>query len=103
MYERLFFLDEIESVKNESEWLDRLGVKIIIVLGHSGYKLDQKIAEQVPLVDVVVGGHTNTFLWNGPQPDTEKVEDLYPKVITQASGKKVPVVQAYAYTKYLGM
>ncbi|KAJ8956608.1 hypothetical protein NQ317_012337 [Molorchus minor] len=99
---KVIFLDEIESVRNESERLDSLGVKIIIVLGHSGYEMDKKIAAGVPLVDAVVGGHTNTFLWNGAQPDAEKPEDLYPTVITQASGKKVPVVQAYAYTKYLG-
>lgn len=98
----VIFKDEVESVKNESERLDKLGVKVIIVLGHSGYLIDQKIAAEVPLVDVVVGGHTNTFLWNGQQPDSEKVEDLYPKVVTQSSGKQVPVVQAYAYTKYLG-
>ncbi|XP_074040386.1 protein 5NUC isoform X2 [Leptinotarsa decemlineata] len=100
--EKTIFLDEIESVKNESERLDSLGIKIIIVLGHSGYLKDQEIAEQVPLVDVVIGGHTNTFLWNGPQPDLEPIDGPYPKVVTQKSGKKVPVVQAYAYTKYLG-
>nr|XP_023030025.1 protein 5NUC-like [Leptinotarsa decemlineata] len=99
--EKTIFLDEIESVKNESERLDSLGIKIIIVLGHSGYLKDQEIAEQVPLVDVVIGGHTNTFLWNGPQPDLEPIDGPYPKVVTQKSGKKVPVVQAYAYTKYL--
>lgn len=97
------FLDEVQTVKEESERLDKEGVKIIIVLGHSGYVKDQEIAEKVPLVDVVVGGHTNTFLWNGAQPDTETVEDPYPKIVTQPSGKQVPVVQAYAYTKYLGM
>ena len=26
----------------------------------------------------------------------------YPYVVTQSGGKKVPVVQAFAYTKYLG-
>lgn len=28
--------------------------------------------------------------------------DNYPSVVTQPGGKKVPVVQAYAYGKYLG-
>lgn len=97
------FLDVVESVKKETELLDRNGVKIIIILGHSGYEMDKKIAAEVPLADVVVGGHTNTFLWNGPQPDLEKPEDLYPKVVVQPGGKRVPVVQAYAYTKYLGV
>ncbi|CAG9858469.1 unnamed protein product [Phyllotreta striolata] len=97
------FMDEVESVREESERLDALGVKIIVVLGHSGYVKDQEIAKKVPLVDVVVGGHTNTFLWNGEKPDTEEIEGPYPTIVTQDSGKKVPVVQAYAYTKYLGI
>nr|XP_015838513.1 PREDICTED: protein 5NUC [Tribolium castaneum] len=97
------FLDVVESVKNETQVLDAAGVKIIIVLGHSGYDMDLKIAADVPLADVVIGGHTNTFLWNGAQPDLEKPEDMYPKVVVQKGGKKVPVVQAYAYAKYLGV
>lgn len=97
------FLDVIEALKNETEYLFNSGVKIIIALGHSGYNMDKKIAAEVPLVDIVIGGHTNTFLWNGSPPDSEIPEDVYPKVITQPSGKQVPVVQAYAYTKYLGV
>lgn len=50
---------------------------------------------------MVVGGHTNTFLYNGNRPDIEVPIDVYP-VIVQRNGKRVPVVQAFAYTKYLG-
>lgn len=96
------FLDVVQSVKDESEILDKQGVKIIIVLGHSGYEVDKRIAAEVPLVDVVIGAHTHTFLWNGPPEDIEVPVDVYPKVITQTGGKKVPVVQGYAYNKYLG-
>lgn len=78
------------------------GVKIIIALGHSGYEVDQEIAKNCPLVDAVIGGHSNTFLYTGDAPDAEKVDGPYPTVVKQASGKEVPVVQAYAYTKYLG-
>lgn len=35
-------------------------------------------------------------------PDREPSEGEYPTTVTQTSGKKVPVVQAYAFTKYLG-
>lgn len=98
----LIFLNEVEAIKEESERLDRDGVKMIIALGHSGFDMDKEIAKKVPLVDVVIGGHTNTFLWNGPAPDIENPEGLYPTVVQQNSGKKVPVVQAYAYTKYMG-
>lgn len=96
------FRNVIESVRNESERLVAEGINIIIALGHSGYNLDQQIAAEIEHVDVVVGGHTNTFLWNGQQPSLEHIEDPYPKVVVQKSGKRVPVVQAYAYTKYLG-
>lgn len=38
----------------------------------------------------------------GTAPDIEKIEGPYPTVVTQSSGRKVYVVTAYAYTKYLG-
>lgn len=86
----------------EAEILRNNGVHIIIALGHSGYETDQKIARNCPLVDAVIGGHSNTFLYSGDQPDAEKIDGPYPTVIKQSTGKVVPVVQAYAYTKYMG-
>lgn len=100
--EQLDIVPELEVVKAEAERLDKEGVKILIGLGHSGFDTDKKLAEEVPLLDVVIGGHSNTFLWNGPKPHEEDVQGPYPFVVTQKSGKKVPVVQAYAYTLYLG-
>lgn len=96
------FKDEILSINEEAAKLTSNGTKIIIALGHSGFQRDQEIASSCSEVDIVIGGHTNTFLYNGIQPDNERPEGPYPKIIMQASGKKVPVVQAYAYTKYLG-
>lgn len=101
--EGVIFTDEVSTITAESEKLKAQGVKTIIALGHSGFEMDKIIAEKVPLVDLVIGGHTNTFLYNGVQPDAEVPEGLYPTEIVQASGKKVPVVQAYAYTKYMGV
>uniref|UniRef100_A0A1B0FBT2 5'-nucleotidase n=1 Tax=Glossina morsitans morsitans TaxID=37546 RepID=A0A1B0FBT2_GLOMM len=96
------YFPEIESINKEAARLKAQGVNIIIALGHSGYQMDQDIARQCPDVDLVIGGHTNTFLYNGVQPDAERIEGPYPTVVKQKSGKEVPVVQAYAYTKYLG-
>lgn len=93
----LYFLSSRETEKLKAE-----GIDIIIALGHSGYDTDQEIARFCPDVDIVVGGHTNTFLYTGTPPDIEKPQGLYPTVIEQDNGKKVPVVQAYAFTKYLG-
>lgn len=88
---------------NEAEKLKKQGVNIIIALGHSGYDIDQEIAKECPLVDVVVGAHSHTLLYSGTPPDPKDIAyGPYPTVVVQKSGKKVPVVQAYAYTKYMG-
>lgn len=100
----LTFLDETESVKDEAEELNRQGVKIIIVLSHSGLAIDEYMAANVgEHVDLIVGAHSHTFLYKGndpPGPDIPVKE--YPVVITQESGHKVMIVQASAYAKYVG-
>lgn len=95
-------LFEFYSISDEAAALKNRGVNILIALGHSGYDVDQQIGINCPDIDAVIGGHSNTFLYNGRQPDVETIAGPYPTVVTQKSGKKVPVVQAYAYTKYLG-
>ncbi|XP_051165504.1 protein 5NUC-like [Leptopilina boulardi] len=102
MTENVIFLDEIKAIREEVEKLKSQGVKILIALGHSGFEMDKKIANEVNDIDLVIGGHTNTFLYTGKQPNLEIPEGLYPIEIKQANGRKVYVVQAYAYTKYLG-
>jgi hypothetical protein len=42
------------------------------------------------------------FIYPGTPPSTETPVGEYPTLVEQTSGKIVPVVQAYAYTKYLG-
>lgn len=96
------FTDEIVAIQKEVSNLQNEGVNIIIALGHSGYLKDQQIAKEVEGVNIVIGGHSHSFLWNGTVPDLEEPEGPYPTYVKQASGKTVPVVQAYAYTKYLG-
>lgn len=100
--ENVIFLDEVESIRREVKKLKEQGVNIFIALGHSGFEVDKKIAREVEDIDIVIGGHTNTFLYNGKQPDSEVPEGLYPTEVEQKSGRKAYVVQAYAYTKYLG-
>lgn len=98
------FTAEIAAINAEAERLKAEGVDILIALGHSGIVEDQNIALNCPLIDVVIGGHSHTFLYSGEPPITSDTPyGPYPVVVTQGSGKKVPVVQAYAYTKYLGL
>lgn len=93
----------IFHVSQESKLLREQNVSIIVAVGHSGFDFDKMVAKECPDVDLVIGGHTNTFLYSQAPPSIEKPEDLYPVVITQESGRKVLVVQAFAYTKYLGI
>ncbi|XP_026756321.2 uncharacterized protein LOC113516144 [Galleria mellonella] len=96
------YIEEVTAIKKEVATLKKLGVEILIALGHSGFTKDLEIANKVEDIDVVIGGHTNTFLWNGTVPDIEKSEGPYPTLVKQHSGRLVPVIQAYAYTKYIG-
>lgn len=100
--EKVIFKDEVESIREEVKKLKEQGVDILIALGHSGFEIDKKIAREVEDIDLVIGGHTNTFLYRGKPPDVEVPEGFYPTEVIQQSGRKVYVVQAYAYTKYLG-
>ena len=58
-------MDEVESVKKEAARLKGQGINKIIAVGHAGIDIDIQIAKNVEDVDVVVGGHTNTFLYTG--------------------------------------
>lgn len=87
------FSDPVEAVRGEVAALTEAGVNIIIVLSHSGYKTDLRVAEEVDGVDVIVGGHSNTLLSN----TNEKAAGPYPTMVGDTA-----VVQAYAYGKYLG-
>jgi 2',3'-cyclic-nucleotide 2'-phosphodiesterase (5'-nucleotidase family) len=59
------FNDEVASIDREAKRLKAQGIDILIALGHSGFGTDQKIAREVPDIDLVIGGHTNTFLYTG--------------------------------------
>ena len=45
--------------------LESQGINKIIAVGHAGFDVDKEIAKKVIGVDVVVGGHSNTFLYSG--------------------------------------
>ncbi|KAI1895797.1 hypothetical protein AGOR_G00110470 [Albula goreensis] len=98
----LKFEDEISALQVQVDKLITLGVNKIIALGHSGFEVDKAIARRVRGVDVVVGGHTNTFLYTGKPPSKEVPAGPYPFMVSSQDGRNIPVVQAYAFGKYLG-
>ncbi len=96
--ELVFDYDLIAVTQRYVDELTEQGVNKIILLTHIGYNADVEVAQNVTGVDVVVGGHTNTFLSNvyaGARGE-------YPTVLESASGEPVLVVQASTKTLYLG-
>lgn len=91
--DNVIFTDPVAAVQGEVDLLSARGVNKIIVLSHSGYGVDQRVAAETTGVDVIVGGHTNTLLSN----TDERAEGPYPTMVNNTA-----IVQAYAYGKYLG-
>lgn len=53
-----------KAVLEQVALLQGQGINKIIALGHAGYTIDKQVAE-IAGVDIVVGGHTETFLYTG--------------------------------------
>ncbi|MAM09741.1 MAG: multifunctional 2',3'-cyclic-nucleotide 2'-phosphodiesterase/5'-nucleotidase/3'-nucleotidase [Rhizobiaceae bacterium] len=95
---KISFQDEIEYLNKAVPEIEAEGVNKIILLSHVGYKRDQEIAAAVDGIDVIVGGHSHTLL----SSTDEDAAGPYPTMVANPSGEEVPVVTAYAYSKYLG-
>ncbi|GEO86077.1 MULTISPECIES: 5'-nucleotidase C-terminal domain-containing protein [Alphaproteobacteria] len=96
--EGVLFIDEIGYLKDAVKEIEAAGVNKIVLLSHVGYVRDQEIAKAVDGIDVIVGGHSHTLL----SSTDEKAAGPYPTLVKNPSGKDVPIVTAYAYSKYLG-
>lgn len=97
----LKFSDEIDSLTKIVNELKLKGINKIIAVGHSGILTDRRICREVDGIDVVIGGHTHTFLYSGRGPSFENAFGPYPEVYS-TNGSTCLVVQDYAYGKYLG-
>ncbi len=87
------FSDPVAAVQGEVDELTAQGINRIVVLSHSGYEVDKRVAAETTGVDVIVGGHSNTFLSN----TAEGAVGPYPTMVGETA-----IVQAYAYGKYIG-
>ena len=87
------FSDPVAAVQGEVDKLTAEGVNKIIVLSHSGYRTDQRVAAETTGVDVIVGGHSNSLLSNS----VEGADGPYPTMVGSTA-----IVQAYAFGKFLG-
>ena len=94
----VIFQDEIDALAADVAALEAEGVTKIIALTHVGLTKDLEIAASVAGIDAVVGGHSHTYL----SASDPKRHGAYPTYASQEDGTLIPVVQAYAYSKYVG-
>ena len=80
-------MDEIDSIQTEVNHLKQQGVNKIIAVGHAGYAKDQEIARRVNGVDIVVGGHTDTFLYTGKKSASSR-ELMFCQTPTEVLSKR---------------
>lgn len=90
------FLDAASALRAAVRDLERQGVRHIVALTHLGLPADRRLARAVDGVDVIVGGHTHSYLGPG------SAEGPYPIVERSPSGQPVLVVTAKRATQYLG-
>lgn len=89
----IIFTEPADAVQSEVDKMTAQGINKIIVLSHSGYSVDKRVAAATTGVDVIVGGHSNTLLSN----TSDRAAGPYPTMVGDTA-----IVQAYAYGKFLG-
>jgi len=91
------FEDPVEFMTTQVAELEADGLEHIIALTHVGVPEDLRLAAAVPGLDAIVGGHSHVLFSN-----TVEGAPPYPLLADGPEGSTVPVVQAGAYSKYLG-
>ena len=97
------FLSPEESATRYITELNNFGINKIVILSHLGYEHDVTLAKTVPGIDIIVGGHTATFM-GGPEFEQIglKPEKPYPIEVSGPDGAKVLIVHAWEYNRLLG-
>jgi len=91
--DNISFIDPVIAVQAEVDRLEAEGINKIIVLSHSGYELEKRVAAETTGVDVIVGGHSHTLLSN----TDENAAGPYPTMVGNTA-----IVTARSYGRYLG-
>ena len=86
-------LPKFDDVETAQKWADHLrneeGCDLVIVLSHLGYGEDRDFVEQTRNIDLIVGGHSHTFL-----EQMEYADNL--------DGVQIPIVQDGCWGLYMG-
>lgn len=99
----------VAALQAEVDLLASQGIDKIILLSHLGYDVDQDIAAAVSGIDVIVGGHSHTFLYSPAAPVVLTPPNMsltpagpYPTVVESPDGEPVLIVAALEWGKVLG-
>lgn len=96
------FENEETALRRAVGELEAQGITHIVLLSHAGLARDKELAAQVNGVDLIVGGHSHSFLTSLPNEDPKKVDGPYPVVARSPSGKPVLIVTARHSGRLLG-
>lgn len=85
----------LEAIRSEVKSLEAQGINRIILVSHLGYNYDKDVAQKVPGIDVIVGGHSHIAL-----PGIENGVNLF-----NSAGRNEPVLilHAGAYGEAVGV
>ena len=99
----IVFLPPADTARKCIAELNKMGVNKIIILSHLGYQDDVELAREVAGIDLIVGGHTATFM-GGPEFEQIglKPEMPYPVEVSGPDGGRVLIVQAWESNQLLG-
>ncbi len=81
--------DWMQPVKEEVEYYQNQGIDKIIVVSHCGVELDKALADAIPSIDLIVGGHSHTTLKK-------------PFWVAHPDGNYTAIVQTGCYGRALG-
>jgi 5'-nucleotidase len=97
------FLDPAAGpVQAEVDKLVAAGADLIVGLSHTGYAKDQEMAAAIKNIDLIIGGHTHSYLATGEPANLAGFSAVpavpvgpYPTVVQGIDGKNVYVVQSF--------
>lgn len=86
----LSFPDPIPIVQNYIDELEAKGIKRIIALGHNGYGPDMELAAKTRGLDLIVGGHSHSYLGD---PQNPLYQGPFPTIIKSLDAENTLIVQ----------
>lgn len=82
--------DWINPIKEEVERLKKDGIDKIVLVTHCGVRSEKELAERIPEIDAIVGGHSHTRL--------DK-----PMIVRHGDGTTTTIVQTGCYGRAVGL